>query len=163
MNHKRAEPFHIVLYRPEIPYNTGNIIRLCANTGSTLHLIRPLGFEMKESRLKRAALDYSDLTVVTEYDHLDNYIATHPERRVFLVSSRNSRGYTEPEYTKGDSFLFGSESSGLPDSIIENFREEEKIRIPMVPSNRSLNLANAVAIIIYEAWRHIDYLGKASV
>jgi len=160
MNYKRLEPFHIVLYSPEIPYNTGNIIRLCANTGSTLHLIRPIGFQMEESRLKRAALDYSDLAVVTEYDHLDIYLATHPERRVFVSSSRNTREYTEPEYTEGDSFLFGPESAGLPDGVIESFSVEERIRIPMAPCNRSLNLANAVAVVIYEAWRQIGFSGK---
>ena len=160
MIYKKLEPFHIVLYSPEIPYNTGNIIRLCANTGSTLHLIRPIGFQMEESRLKRAALDYSDLAVVTEYDHLNIYLATHPERRVFVSSSRNTREYTEPEYTEGDSFLFGPESAGLPDGVIESFSMEVRIRIPMAPSNRSLNLANAVAIIIYEAWRQIGFSGK---
>ena len=160
MNHKTPDSFHIILYKPEIPYNTGNIIRLCANTGSTLHLIRPIGFEMEESRLKRAALDYSDLAVVTEYDHLDIYLASHPGRRVFVASSRNKREYTEPRYTEGDSFLFGPESAGLPDSVIDSFSLEQRIRIPMMPSNRSLNLANAVAVVIYEAWKQVDFSGK---
>ena len=160
MNHKTPEPFHIVLYKPEIPYNTGNIIRLCANTGSTLHLIRPIGFEMEESRLKRAALDYSDLAIVTEYEHLDTYLSTHAQRRIFVASSRNKREYTDPKYTEGDSFLFGPESAGLPDAVIERFSSEGRIRIPMMPSNRSLNLANAVAVVIYEAWRQIDFSGK---
>jgi tRNA (cytidine/uridine-2'-O-)-methyltransferase len=153
--------FHVVLYKPEIPYNTGNIIRLCANIGAELHLIRPLGFEMTESRLRRAALDYSDLTIVTERESLDSYLLDFPERRLFAASAKAKHSYAETEYRENDSFLFGSESSGLPDDLLSTFLEERKLLVPMMPNNRCLNIANSVSIIAYEAWRQLGFFGRA--
>ena len=153
--------FHIVLFRPEIPYNTGNIIRLCANVGAELHLIRPLGFEMDEAHLRRAALDYTDLAIVTEYDSLEEYLVKYSDRRLFAISARAAHYYTEVQYKSTDSFIFGPESVGLPDSILQMFPNEQKLVIPMMPDNRSLNVANAVSIVAYEAWRQLGFAGKS--
>ena len=155
--------FHIILFRPEIPYNTGNIIRLCANVGAELHLIRPLGFEMDEARLRRAALDYTDLTMVTEHDSLEEYLVKYSERRLFAISARAACYYTEIRYTSTDSFIFGPESVGLPDSILRLFPSEQTLVIPMMPSNRSLNVANAVSVVAYEAWRQLGFPGKSNI
>ena len=152
--------FHIVLYRPEIPYNTGNIIRLCANIGAELHLIRPLGFNLSESKLKRAALDYSDLTLVTEHDSLDEYINQYPLRRLFGTSSWNNKGHTDPSYRLDDTFIFGPESSGLPDDIMKRIHRSRRLTIPMAPGNRSMNLSNSVAVVVYEAWRQLGFTGS---
>ncbi len=149
--------FHIVLYRPEIPYNTGNIIRLCANIGAELHLIRPLGFNLSESKLKRAALDYSDLTVVTEHDSLNEYINQYPSRRLFGTSSWNDTNYTDPSYRPGDTFIFGPESCGLPDDIMKTIHQSRRLTIPMAPGNRCMNLSNSVAVVVYEAWRQVGF------
>lgn len=149
--------FHIVLYRPEIPYNTGNIIRLCANIGAELHLIRPLGFNLSESKLKRAALDYSDLTLVTEHDSLNEYINQYPLRRLFGTSSWNDTNYTDPSYRSGDTFIFGPESCGLPDDIMKTIRRSRRLTIPMAPGNRCMNLSNSVAVVVYEAWRQVGF------
>lgn len=153
--------FHVVLFKPEIPYNTGNIIRLCANIGAELHLIRPLGFEMTESRLRRAALDYRDLAIVTEYDALDQYIEMFPERRLFATSSRAKTSYDEVEYREDDAFLFGPESVGLPDDLLSCFPENRILLVPMMPGSRSLNIANSVSVIAYEAWRQLNFQGRA--
>ena len=153
--------FHVVLFKPEIPYNTGNIIRLCANIGAELHLIRPLGFEMTESRLRRAALDYRDLAIVTEYDALNQYIEMFPERRFFATSSRAKTSYAEVEYREDDAFLFGPESVGLPDDLLSCFPENRILLVPMMPGSRSLNIANSVSVIAYEAWRQLNFQGRA--
>ena len=113
--------FHVILYKPEIPYNTGNIIRLCANVGAELHLIRPLGFEMTEARLKRAALDYTDLTIVTEHESLESYVGNFPNRRLFAATAKAKHSYADIDFLEDDSFLFGSESSGLPDDLLGTF------------------------------------------
>ena len=152
--------FHIILYKPEIPNNTGNIIRLCANMGAELHLIRPLGFELTESKLRRASLDYSDLTVVTEHDTLHDYIYLFSDRRIFATSAWAEHSYAEVEYTKEDSFLFGPESTGLSDWIYKEFPDIKPILIPMAADNRSLNVANAVSVIGYEAWRQNGFFGR---
>ena len=152
--------FHIVLYRPEIPYNTGNIIRVCANVGAELHLIKPLGFDLSESKLKRAALDYSDLTLVTEHDSLNEYIDQYPCRRLFGTSSWNDKDYTDLSYLSGDTFIFGPESSGLPDDVMKTIHRSRRLFIPMAPGNRSLNLSNSVAIVVYEAWRQVGFTGS---
>ena len=150
---------HIILHNPEIPYNTGNVIRLCANMGFELHLIEPIGFELTESKLRRAALDYSDLAILKKHKTMEEYISSYPGRRIFAASAKCRRIYTDPNYKSGDSFLFGSESMGLPDSMFDMIPNENQILIPMKPSNRCLNLANSVGIVGYEVWRQLDFLG----
>ena len=153
--------FHVILYKPEIPYNPGNILRLCATVGAELHLIRPLGFEMTEARLRRAALDYTDLTIVTEHESLENYVRNFPRRRLFAATAKATHSYADIEFREDDSFLFGAESSGLPDDLLGTFHEERKLLVPMRPNNRCLNIANSVSIIAYEAWRQLDFFGRA--
>ena len=148
---------HIVLYRPEIPYNTGNIIRLCANVGAELHLIRPLGFELTEAKLRRASLDYSDLTVVTEHENLEDYVKKYPERICYATSARSRRYYSDIKFGSNDSYLFGPESSGIPPAVLDTIPRERHLLIPMKPGNRSLNIANSVSIIAYEAWRQNNF------
>jgi len=152
-------PFDIVLYEPEIPPNTGNIIRLCANTGARLHLIRPLGFEWDNTRLKRAGLDYHDLTHVTLHDHLQAFQQQVRPPRLFACTTRASTSYTAPEYQAGDALMFGPETRGLPQTLLDDTPDELKLRIPMQRASRSLNLANAVSVVLYEAWRQLDFVG----
>ena len=151
--------FHIVLFEPRIAFNTGNIIRLCANTGSELHLIRPLGFNFEESNLRRAALDYRDLTNVTEHDDFASYAKKHSERRILAITPHAERSYASATFDELDSFLFGSEDTGLPQSIVDQVSSEHCLRIPMMPDNRSLNLSNAASIVTYEAWRQLLFIG----
>jgi tRNA (cytidine/uridine-2'-O-)-methyltransferase len=151
--------FHVVLFQPEIPPNTGNIIRLCANCGAQLHLIRPLGFEMSDKQLRRAGLDYHEFAEVQLYDDLATFKQTVKPKRIFACSTKGRQNYTAPDYQAGDAFLFGPETRGLPLGIIEGLPEEQRLRIPMLPENRSLNLSNAAAIIIYEAWRQQGFAG----
>lgn len=150
-------PFNVVLYEPEIPPNTGNIIRLCANTGAQLHLIEPLGFAWDNSRLKRAGLDYHDLTHVTLYKSFAQYRQQAKPQRMFACTTKGSARYDEPSYQAGDSFVFGPETRGLPDPLLDEFAAHEKLRIPMQAQSRSLNLANSVAVFLYEAWRQLDF------
>lgn len=145
---------HIVLYQPEIPPNTGNIIRLCANTGCTLHLIHPLGFRLEDKQLLRAGLDYHEFAVLKEYSDYDDFIKKNASATIYACSTKAQALYTEMTYEPNDMFLFGPESRGLPLSIIT---QSAAIKIPMQPNSRSLNLSNAVAIIIYEAWRQIKF------
>lgn len=152
--------FHVVLYQPEIPPNTGNIIRLCANTGTHLHLVRPLGFELDEARLRRAHLDYDDMARVREHDSLETLLAGGVPARLFALSTRGGVDYDQVQYQPGDGFLFGPETRGLPQEVLERVPESSRLRIPMLPSNRSLNLSNAVAIVIYEAWRQQGFRGR---
>ena len=149
--------FHVVLYQPEIPPNTGNIIRLCANTGARLHLIRPLGFQLDERRLRRAGLDYREWVAVREHDTLESFITQLRPPRLFALSSRAIRSYFDQSFKSGDAFLFGPETRGLPPSIVQGIPESRRLRIPMKPGNRSLNLSNAVAIVCYEAWRQCAF------
>lgn len=145
--------FHIVLFQPEIPPNTGNIIRLCANTGASLHLIRPLGFELNDKQLKRAGLDYHEWAQVKVYDDLSELQQQVNPARIFACSTRGQKSYTEVEYQPRDAFLFGPETRGLPQDLIAQHPREQLIRIPMLPGSRSLNLANSAAVILYEALR----------
>lgn len=148
---------HVVLYQPEIPPNTGNIIRLCANTGAALHLIHPLGFEITAARVKRAGLDYHELANLHEHANLDSFIREVAPARLFAVSTRGRRKYAEVVYQSGDTFLFGPETRGLPQALLDSLPSEQVLRIPMRPNNRSLNLSNAVAVIVYEAWRQLGF------
>jgi len=145
--------FHIVLYQPEIPPNTGNIIRLCANSGAMLHLIHPLGFTLDDSKLRRAGLDYHEWAEVREYDKVEDFLEARLHMRLFACSTRGLRNYAEVAYQPGDALLFGPETRGLPQAVLDALPDERLIRIPMQPGNRSLNLSNAVAVVLYEAWR----------
>lgn len=151
--------FNIVLYEPEIPPNTGNIIRLCANSGAKLHLIEPLGFEPDDKKLKRAGLDYHEWTSIQRHTNFDCFIEMVKPKRIFACSTHGKHTYTQNSYQTGDTFLFGPETRGLPKKLLSNFATEQVIRIPMLTSSRSLNLSNAVAIILYEAWRQLEFQG----
>ena len=146
--------FHVVLFEPEIPPNTGNIIRLCANTGCTLHLIEPLGFEPNHKQLRRAGLDYHDWAKVNRYADYEAFLQTENNvDRLFTLSTHNKTLYTAPRYKAGDAFLFGPETRGLTSKLRNSVPPSQQITIPMAPGNRSLNLANTVGIVVYEAWR----------
>ncbi|HLS99570.1 MAG: tRNA (uridine(34)/cytosine(34)/5-carboxymethylaminomethyluridine(34)-2'-O)-methyltransferase TrmL [Porticoccaceae bacterium] len=152
---------HVVLYQPEIPPNTGNIIRLCANTGFALHLVRPLGFEMDDKRLRRAGLDYREWQAVSIHDHWQGFIDAAQPGRVFGLSTRGRRRHTEVGYRPGDALVFGPETRGLPDGMRALIGAENLLRLPMQPESRSLNLSNAAAVVVYEAWRQLDFAGGA--
>ncbi len=151
--------FKIVLYQPEIPPNTGNIIRLCANSGSSLHLVHPLGFQLDEKNLRRAGMDYSDLADVREYKSMETILEQLDPDRVFACTTRGRQDYSEVAYRPGDALLFGPETRGLPQEFLDSMPDDQLIRIPMCPNNRSLNLSNAVAVILYEAWRQQGFAG----
>ena len=151
--------FHVVLYQPEIPPNTGNIIRLCANTGSSLHLIEPLGFELDDKRLRRAGLDYHEFAEVMRYPDLATFLAQVRPDRVFGVSTRGDMRYDRVSYRAGDAFLFGPETRGLPQGILDELAQGRRLRLPMRQGQRSLNLSNSVAVLIFEAWRQQDFAG----
>lgn len=151
--------FHVVLFEPEIPPNTGNAIRLCANTGATLHLVRPLGFTLDDARVKRAGLDYHELSRVREHATLAGCLAALGDARVFAVETGGSLRHDEVSYRAGDAFLFGRETGGLPPETITAWPRERLVRLPMVPGNRSLNLSNAVAVVVFEAWRQLGFAG----
>lgn len=148
---------HIALHQPEIPPNTGNIIRLCANAGAQLHLIPPLGFTLDDKRMRRAGLDYHEWTKVIHYTNELDFIEKNCSRRIFSCSTKGQNHYHELTYVDEDMFLFGAETRGLPSELRERYTA---IRIPMQPNNRSLNLANSVAIILFEAWRQLDFIGS---
>ena len=145
--------FHVVLYQPEIPPNTGNIMRLCANTGAHLHLIEPLGFRLEDKDLKRAGLDYREWAEVRTYPDLEIFLKQIKPPRLLAFSTRARRFYTEMEYKENDALLFGPETRGLPQNLLDTLPEEHCLRLPLLPGNRSLNLSNVVAVAIYEAWR----------
>jgi tRNA (cytidine/uridine-2'-O-)-methyltransferase len=145
--------FHILLLQPEIPPNTGNIIRLCANTGCSLHLIRPCSFDLSHQRVRRAGLDYAELASVVMHANLEACLATLSGARVFSVETGGTRRYSDAEFRAGDALLFGSETRGLPAPVVNEIPPEQQLTIPMRTGNRSLNLANAVALVVYEAWR----------
>lgn len=153
--------FHIVLYQPEIPPNTGNVIRLSANCGAHLHLIEPLGFELDEKRVRRAGLDYHELANVQTWPSLKQCEAALAPNRWFAISTRGTRPYAEVEYRAGDVFLFGPETRGLPQLVIDALPPERRLRIPMLADNRSLNLSNAVAVVAFEAWRQTGFANAA--
>lgn len=149
----------IVLYQPEIPPNTGNIIRLCANTGFALHLIEPLGFDWDDKKVRRAGLDYHEFAKVQRYPNLEAYIETRSPKRIFACTTKGKAFFAEAEYQQGDALLFGPETRGLPDEIIESLPTEQRVRIPMLPESRSMNLSNAVSVFVYEAWRQMEFSG----
>ena len=149
--------FEVILYQPEIPPNTGNIIRLCANTGARLHLVKPLGFTLKDKQLLRAGLDYHEFATITVHESWAECVEFFKGRRLFAVSTKGTQRYDLIEYAKDDAFVFGPESRGLPAEILRSVVEQQCIRVPMVPGNRSLNLSNAVAVVIYEAWRQVGF------
>ncbi len=151
--------FAVILYQPEIPPNTGNIMRLCANTGSELHLVEPLGFELDDKRLRRAGLDYREFVDVRSHSSLAACVEALGEPRVFAFSTRGRTRFDTPAFAPGDAFLFGPETRGLPDEVLQDLPPEQRIRLPMKPGNRSLNLSNTAAVVVYEAWRQQDYEG----
>jgi tRNA (cytidine/uridine-2'-O-)-methyltransferase len=153
--------FDVVLYQPEIPPNTGNVIRLCANTGARLHLVRPLGFSLEDAQLRRAGLDYHEYATLQVHDSLDDALAAIAPQRLFALSTRGTVRFDQPRYAAGDAFLFGPETRGLPEDVLAQVPAEQRMRLPMRPDNRSLNLSNAVAVVVFEAWRQHGFAGGA--
>lgn len=151
----------LILYEPEIPPNTGNIIRLCANTGVALHLVEPLGFDLEEKKLRRAGLDYREFASVQTHGALDDCLRALESPRLFALSTRGSTRHDEPDYREGDAFLMGPETRGLPQQLLESLPPEQVLRLPMRADSRSLNLSNAAAVIVYEAWRQLGFRGGA--
>lgn len=151
--------FDLVLFQPEIPPNTGNIIRVCANTGTRLHLVRPLGFTLDDRQLRRAGLDYREFAEVRVHDNLTDCLQSLPGERAFYCSTRGSTGYSQPSFAEDDAFVFGPETRGLPPEILAGCKPENILRIPMLESSRSLNLSNAAAVVIFEAWRQVGFPG----
>ncbi len=149
----------IVLFRPEIPPNTGNIIRLCANTGAELHLVGPLGFELSDRHLRRAGLDYAEFARVRHHEHLEAYFDARPRRHVHAFTRRGRRHHVEARFGPEDALLFGPETTGLPNTVLAQIPPEHQLRIPMLPHSRSMNLANSVAVALFEAWRQVDFEG----
>ncbi|MGC1456791.1 MAG: tRNA (cytidine(34)-2'-O)-methyltransferase [Steroidobacteraceae bacterium] len=145
--------FHVILHRPEIPPNTGNVIRLCANTGCVLHLVRPLGFELDRRSVRRAGMDYTEIADLKVHSNLDECLAQIAATRVFAIETGSAIPYSQARFEPGDALLFGSESSGLPATALQRVEPARLLSIPMRPGNRSLNLGNAVAVVVYEAWR----------
>ena len=150
---------HVILYQPEIPPNTGNVIRLCANTGATLHLIEPLGFGLDDARLRRAGLDYHEFADLRVHADLGACLAAIPDARLFALSTRGTVRYDTPRYNTGDAFMFGPETRGLPAGVLAQVPESQRLRLPMRPQNRSLNLSNAVAVVVFESWRQLEFAG----
>ena len=153
--------FDVVLYQPEIPPNAGNVIRLCANTGAHLHLVEPLGFSMDDRQLKRAGLDYHEMASVSVHRDWEACRAALGERRLFAVSTRGATSFASVRYEAGDAFVFGAETQGLPQALLDSFPAGRTLRLPMRPGNRSLNLSNAVAVVVFEAWRQLGFPGSA--
>ena len=149
--------FHVILYEPQIPPNSGNVMRLCANTGSTLHLVHPLGFSLDDAQLRRAGLDYRDIATVREHPDLDACLRSLLGARVFAIETVGSRLYAEAVFRAGDAFLFGRETVGLPADVLARFEAAKVLRLPMLPGNRSVNLSNAAAIVVFEAWRQCGF------
>ncbi len=153
--------FHLILYQPEIPPNTGNVIRLCSNTGVALHLNEPLVFDLEERKLRRAGLDYREFATVETHASLEACLAELGQPRVFALSTRGTTRYDAPAYAPGDAFLLGPETRGLPQEVLDALHDEQCLRLPMRPDNRSLNLSNTAAVIVYEAWRQLGFDGGA--
>jgi tRNA (cytidine/uridine-2'-O-)-methyltransferase len=153
--------FHVILYQPEIPPNTGNIIRLCANTGCRLHLVRPLGFTLEDKQLIRAGLDYHEFAALRVHDTLQDCLSAFDPARVFALTTKGSQPFHAVRYQIGDAFLFGPESRGLPAEVLDRFGGEHRLRLPMLPHSRSLNLSNTVAVAVFEAWRQCGFDGGA--
>lgn len=155
--------FHIVLYQPEIPPNTGNIMRLCANTGATLHLVKPLGFSLAARALRRAGMDYAEFAAVVPHENWDDCRAALADRRMFALTTKGGGRHDYPNYRPGDVFVFGPETRGLPDGLLAEFAPERRIRLPMVAGSRSINLSNAVAVMLYEAWRQCGFANSDQI
>ena len=153
--------FHIVLYQPEIPPNTGNVIRLAANTGALLHLVEPLGFSIEDRQLKRAGLDYHEFATLRVHPDWERCLADLGDARLFACSTKGAVRHTAPAYTGGDAFVFGPETRGLPPELLDSIPAGQRVRLPMRPGNRSLNLSNAVAVMVFEAWRQCGFEGGA--
>lgn len=151
--------FHIVLFQPEIPPNTGNSIRLAANTGCTLHLVKPLGFDLSDAQLRRAGMDYSEIADLRIHESWEDCLAALDGARLFALSTRGSTRHDKVHYRAGDALIFGPETKGLPQPMLDALPPEQRIRVPLVPGNRSLNLSNTVALVVYEAWRQLDFAG----
>ena len=151
--------FDVVLYEPEIPGNTGNIIRLCANTGATLHLVRPLGFDLKDKQMKRAGLDYHEYANLNIHDNWAECRKSLHSRRCFALTTKGAKNYADTQFATGDVFIFGPETRGLPVDILAEFPGSQRLRVPMRPDSRSLNMANSAAVLVYEAWRQLKFDG----
>ncbi len=149
--------FHVILFQPEIPPNTGNIIRLCANSGCSLHLIEPIGFELDDKRLRRAGLDYHEYATLTRHSDLASCLESLGQPRLFAFTTKASRPFHEATFAKGDALLFGPESRGLPGEVLDALPAEQRLRLPMRPGCRSLNLSNTVAVAVYEGWRQLGF------
>ncbi len=154
---------HVVLHNPKIPPNTGNVIRLAANVGFKLHLIEPLGFDFEEKQLRRAGLDYHDLSNVTRHANFRAFVKSVNPERIFAITTKGHTGYTDVQFKQQDVLLFGSETHGLPNDVMNSIAEKNRLRIPMKPNNRSLNLSNSVSIVVYEAWRQLDFCGATII
>ncbi|WP_323751752.1 tRNA (uridine(34)/cytosine(34)/5-carboxymethylaminomethyluridine(34)-2'-O)-methyltransferase TrmL [Marinobacter sp.] len=148
---------HVVLYEPEIPPNTGNIIRLCANTGCQLHLIEPLGFSLEDKQMRRAGLDYSEYATVKIHKDYESFLEAEQPERLFGLTTKGSRHYHEVAYQDGDYLMFGPETRGLPEDVRNGLPEDRRLRVPMRPESRSLNLSNTAAVLVYEAWRQLGF------
>lgn len=149
--------FHIVLFEPEIPPNTGNIIRLCANTGAALHLIKPLGFSLEDKQLKRAGLDYHEYSTLQVHENWAACKLALAGKRMFAMTTKGSQNYADVKFEADDVFVFGPETRGLPEDVRNEFAPEHRLRLPMLPDSRSLNLSNSAAVLLYEAWRQLDF------
>lgn len=161
--HEALNVFHIVLFEPEIPANTGNIIRLCANTGMQLHLIKPLGFELDDKKLRRAGLDYHEWVAVKEHDSLVDFVDNIKPGRIFALTTKGTKVYSEVSFQPEDAFLFGPETRGLPATVLAELGSGRCLYLPMQAESRSLNLSNTVSIVLYEAWRQLGFAGAAAV
>jgi len=150
---------HVVLFQPEIPPNTGNVIRLCANTGARLHLVEPLGFELDDARLRRAGLDYHEFAHIARHASLAGFSAAHPQATLYALTTRATVRHTAPAYGDDVALLFGPETRGLPQAVLDTIPPERRLRLPMMPGNRSINLSNAVAVAVYEVWRQRGFEG----
>ena len=151
--------FHVILYQPEIPPNTGNVIRMCANTGAQLHLIAPLGFDIDEKAVRRAGMDYAELADVKVWQSLEQCLEALGKPRWFAVSTRGATQYDSVQFADGDAFVFGPETRGLPQEVLERCPAGRRVRLPMRAGNRSLNLSNSAAVLVYEAWRQLGFPG----
>ena len=149
----------VALFEPEIPPNTGNIIRLCANTGADLHIIEPMGFELDDKRLRRAGLDYHEWAEIRLHDSISALMDAKPESKIYAITTRGARHYTEAEFTDTDVLLFGPETRGLPEEVLDSLPSEQRIRSPMRANSRSMNLSNAASVLVYEAWRQLGFSG----
>lgn len=149
--------FNIVLFEPEIPANTGNIIRLCANTGAQLHLIQPLGFQLDDKKLRRAGLDYHEWADIKVHKGIASFLNNEEYHSIYALTTKGKQCYSKVKFKRGDALLFGPETRGLPNEILRNLPEQQRVRLPMLPDSRSLNLSNTVAVTLYEAWRQIGF------